>query len=378
MQLIKRDNCVFSDKQDLEHLYTFRDFPVFMGCVDHAADRDLKVDMSWWISRSTGSIQLNPLVPLDVLYGSGHGSGSVGKLWRRHHSAFAEFMGQYGPKKVLEIGGGHGILAANYLQLRPDANWTIIEPNPTVPSDARIHIVRGFFGPKFVSEEEIDSVVHSHVLEHIYEPMDFMASISRLLGDGQRHLFSVPNQQIMLKRKYTNCINFEHTVFLTEPFIDYILRRNNFRIEGKQYFLEDHSIFYSAIREEQSLCPACPDEYEKNRGIYEDYICYHKELIRELNARMKNHQGEIYLFGAHIFAQYLLNFGLDESRIRYLLDNDSAKQNRRLAGSQLWVKSPGILREAKSPAVILRAGAFQSEIKNDILDNINPGVVFWE
>ena len=30
---------------DLEHLYTFRDFPVFMGCVDGPAEEDLTADM---------------------------------------------------------------------------------------------------------------------------------------------------------------------------------------------------------------------------------------------------------------------------------------------------------------------------------------------
>jgi hypothetical protein len=349
-----------------------------MGCVDQDYSEDIRTDMSWWISQSTGSIQLNPLIPLDVLYHSGHGSGSIGGLWRQHHHAFAGFINQYSPDNIMEIGGGHGILARQYLQLKPASRWTIVEPNPTVSSDPRIQVVKGFFDKNFSIHQAVDAVVHSHVLEHIYEPLELMMTISRLLALGKRQMFSVPNQQVMLKRKYTNCINFEHTIFLTEPFIDYILRRNNFRIESKQYFLEDHSIFYSAIRENEQECPSLPDEYQCNYEIYQDYIEYHKALIIDLNDRMKKHQGDIYLFGAHIFAQYLLNFGLDESRIVCLLDNDPAKQNRRLSGSKLKVQSPKMLRDSQNPAVILRAGAFQAEIKNDILGNINPCTIFWE
>ena len=378
MKLIKRNYCVFSGKQDLEHLYTFKDFPVFMGCVDNVPEKDIKVDMSWWISKSTGSIQLNPLIPLDILYGSGHGSGSVGKLWQRHHQEFAKFIHEYGLRNVMEIGGGHGILALNYLQLMPDARWTIVEPNPTAPSDARINVVRGLFDERFTINEEIDAVIHSHVLEHIYDPLGFMASVSKLLEVGKKHLFSVPNSTIMLKQKYNNCINFEHTIFLTEPFIDYILQRNNFRVEKKQYFLEDHSIFYAAIQEKGVACPVCPTEYEYNRKIYEDYIQYHNKLVCELNSKIKNYNGGIYLFGAHVFAQYLLGFGLDGSRIQCVLDNDPQKQDRRLYGSSLMVSSPEILREAKKPAVILRAGVYNNEIKEDILSNINPCVEFWE
>ncbi len=63
MELIERNHCVISGKEDLELLYSFKDFPVFMGCVDHSPEEDLNVDMNWWISKSTGSLQLNQLIP---------------------------------------------------------------------------------------------------------------------------------------------------------------------------------------------------------------------------------------------------------------------------------------------------------------------------
>ena len=48
----------------------------------------------------------------------------------------------------------------------------------------------------------------------------------------------------MLKRKYTNCLNFEHTVFITEPYVDYLLSKNGFKLIDKEYFKEDHSILF--------------------------------------------------------------------------------------------------------------------------------------
>lgn len=379
MKLIERNYCVFSGKQDLEHLYTIKDFPAFVGCVDHAPEKDIKVDMSWWISKSSGGIQLNPLIPLDILYGSGHGSGSVGKVWQQHHQEFAKFVHECGLGDVLEIGGGHGILAQNCLQLRPDVKWTIVEPNPIIPLDSKIRVIRQLFDSEFIIDKEVDAVVHSHLLEHTYEPLAFMAQISRSLRQGKRHLFSVPHLQIMLERKYTNCINFEHAVFLTEPFIEYILHSNGFMIKEKHYFLEDHSIFYATIRDDAAISFAqLPNEYEHNRKIYMDYIQYHIDLIKELNSKMSNQRGDIFLFGGHIFAQYLLGFGLDESRIQCILDNDPHKQGRRLYGSKLMVLSPKILRNVDNPVVILRAGIYNEEIKKDILENINPNVIFWE
>jgi SAM-dependent methyltransferase len=379
MNLIERNNCVVSGREDLELLHRFDRFPVFMGCVDHPASADVCAEMSWWISRSTGSLQLNPLIPIDVLYSQAHGAGSVGELWHRHHSEFANFVCGFDPGCVLEIGGGHGILAQNCLQRRPDVRWTIVEPNPTIPTDSKVRVFRKLFDAKFIIDEAVDTVVHSHLLEHIYEPREFMAQLSRSLRQGRKLLFSVPHLQIMLERKYNNCINFEHTVFLTEPFIEYILQCNGFMVKQKRYFLEDHSIFYATVRDDAATSIArLPNEYSRNRQIYMDYIHFHIDLIKELNSKMLNQHGAIFLFGGHVFAQYLLGFGLDESRIRCILDNDPHKHGRRLYGSNLVVQSPKILRTADNPVVILRAGVYNSEIKEDILNNINHNVEFWE
>ncbi len=146
MRAIKRERCVISDEKDLEKLYSFKNFPVFMGCVDEDEEDDLKMDMDFFISKSTGSVQLDPLVPLDILYRSSHGSGSVGSSWINHHEALSEFVLKFGCKNVFEIGGGHGILARKYVDKNKDAKWSILEANPTPKySHERISFVKGIF-----------------------------------------------------------------------------------------------------------------------------------------------------------------------------------------------------------------------------------------
>jgi hypothetical protein len=82
------------------------------------------------------------------------------------------------------------------------------------------------------------------------------------------------------------------------------------------------------------------------------------------------------MFGAHVFSQYLISFGLNTSKIVCLLDNDLKKENKRLYGTSLISKSPKILKDAPESLVILRAGVYNEEIKNDILNNINPNIIF--
>lgn len=104
---------------------------------------------------------------------------------------------------------------------------------------------------------------------------------------------------------------------------------------------------------------------------------YYEALAAELNEKLKGWDGEIYLFGAHVFSQYLIAFGLDVSNVVSLLDNDSRKQGKRLYGTELNVASPEVLRGKKNVAVILKAGIYNEEIKQGISSEINDAVVYF-
>ena len=378
MQIIERSQCAISGEADLEPLYDFPSFPVFMGCLDQPEELDLKQDMSWWISRSSGLIQLKKLLPLDVLYPESHGAGAVGALWDKHHKAFAKFVSKTTPSSILEIGGAHGILEREYHQFG-EIPWTILEPNPSPVEGCRARFIKGFFDEKFNYLDSFDTVVHSHVFEHIYKPDDFMRHLSGFMSEGKKLVFSLPNMQMMLERKYTNCINFEHTVFLTEPYVEFLLAQHGFKLLKKEYFMNDHSIFYAAVRDNGIRPTPLPHGlYEKNKRLYMDYVGYHKELIANLNQKMSQITKPIYLFGAHVFAQYLIEMGLKTDKIICLLDNDVKKQDRRLYGTNLKVASPRVLADVDASIVILKAGVYNDEIKKDIVENINKSTVFFE
>lgn len=376
MNYINRDNDVIFGNNDLEDLYTFKQFPVFMGCVEQDYSKDILCDMNWKISKRSGMIQLNPLLPLDIIYSAEHGSGTTGKAWDEHHTSFANFIYKFKPKSVLEIGGLHGILAQKYLQLDDSVKWTMIEPNPTVNANLPIKIIKGFFDDKFTSKEKFEAIIHSHVLEHVYNPDEFISHKSSFMNEGDLLVFTLPNMQAMLENNYTNCINFEHTIYFTEPYIEYFLNKHNFELIEKQYFRKDHSIFYSA-RKVNNISSNLPvGLYEKNKSTFEKYIKNHIDDVNKINQIITKTDLPVYLFGAHIFSQYLISFGLDTSKIICLLDNDNKKDNKRLYGTSLISKNPKILKNIPKAIIILRAAGYSDEIKHDILNNINSNIIF--
>ena len=228
MKLINRTTDVITNNTNLDDLHTVTNVPILMSCTTEQTSNDIEKDLVWQISKDSGIIQLKNLIPLDVLYSIPH-SGTTGTMWLQHHQAFSKFLSKFNPTSVLEIGGAHGMLATDYLK-NNTIPWTIIEPNPYPIDNCPANIINGFFDDKFSIDEKIDTIVHSHVFEHVYEPNEFMQHISNIMNNGNKLIFTLPNMQTMLENKYTNCINFEHTIFLSESYIEYLLSKFRFKI----------------------------------------------------------------------------------------------------------------------------------------------------
>ena len=378
---IVREKCAVTDEAGFEPLFSY-DFPLFCGCTNLPQSEDIIAKMDFVIANPSGVVQLKNLIPLDLLYQNGHDSGAVGALWSSHHAEFADFVMSFSPKNVLEIGGGHSKLALNCLAKNPNLNYTIIEPNPT--KHERINYIEKFFGETTLPQK-YDCIVHSHLFEHIYNPNEFLGKIYEnlcddLCGGAQtreskaRLIFSLPNMQKWLSNKFTNTLNYEHSIFLNEPVIKYLLHKNGFKVLQKRYFKE-HSIFFAC---EKVINRACVSEsqitlksqYAQNKAMIGEFLDFYRRKILDLNAILESTTKPVYLFGAHLFSQFLLYNGLQSAKIISILDNNKAKQGKRLYGTRFLVQSPQILRN-KNALLILNAGAYTDEIKSDILENIN-------
>ncbi|EAJ6952926.1 class I SAM-dependent methyltransferase, partial [Campylobacter jejuni] len=294
-----RNCCAVSGDAKLEKLSEIS-YPIFCSCTLDDISNDLIAKEEIVISKE-GIIQLRQLIPLEILYKEEHGSGAVGQIWQNHHKEFAKFVLTFDPENVLEIGGAHGKLAKHCFD-KKQLSWTIVEPNPS-EKISNINYIESFFKKEHLMSHNYDTVIHSHTLEHIYEPNDFLESISSSMQGGGRMIFSIPNLKRYLENKWVNYLGFEHTILLTESAIDFLLSRHRFKIKAKQYFY-DHSIFYCVEKDDNiSLSKVVlKNEYEENKKLFFQMQEYYNCKIQELNLILKNDKTKnIYLFGAHIF-----------------------------------------------------------------------------
>lgn len=356
---------------DLEIIHRLTDFPVFFGCVDSPKGDDLVADMEWGIDPQCGAIQLTKLIPLDILYQEQHVDG-IGPTWDRYYDDFAAYVLNSKPKRVLEIGGGSGQLAHRATKADPELTWVVVEPNPRIEQTRQVRVIPAFFDST-VNVSGIDTVVFSQVMEHAYDPREFAADIGRFLPNGGRVVFAYPQLTSWLDRKFTNALNFEHSI-LIDDFVEYLFMEQGFSFTDKVAY-RDHSMFFTAEKSSRPI-PSLPDHFLRYKSIYMNFVKYHESLVAELNAKIQSAKEPVYLFGAHIFANYLFAFGLNRN-LEGILDNSPLKQRRRLYGTDFIISSPTVLRGMGKVNVILKAGIYNDEIKKDISENINSDVEFW-
>lgn len=213
----------------------------------------------------------------------------------------------------------------------------------------------------------IETFVHSHVIEHLYNPMDTLRKVAENQEIGGKMIFSVPDLFKYLDNKFANAINFEHTYLLTEDVTNNVLESLGYNIKEKEYF-NDHSIFYSAEKISKNIKSVdMSNKYSGYKNMYLDMIDFYKTEANRIQLEISNHLGPVYIFGAHIFSQMLLYMGIDESLVKGVIDNSQEKQGKRLYGTNLKVFAPAVVKEEKDVVIIVKAGQYQNEVESQLL-----------
>lgn len=360
-----------NENMEYEKCLELKNFPIKMGVTDSKIENDLYANMTFYIDKNTGMIQLGELIPQDLLYSDAH-YNNVASSWMEHHRAFADFVSKYHPQKVFEIGGGTGLLSYCYEKCE-EAEWTILESAPNPVKGCKAKFIQGLFDEKYKIQGNYDAVIHSHTMEHFYKPLQVIKNIANSMPTGSFMFFSVPNMEEIFSRRYTNVMNFEHWYYCSEPYISNILNLAGYEVLERKLFKEEHSVFYAARLTNLVRQIANYDGlYEKNKKLLFDWKKYHQDLVNQINESLKKYENhKIYLFGAHVYAQFLIAFGLDTENIECVLDNDSSKQGHRLYGTNYQVFSTDILLKEKEPVIILHAGTHNGEIKEGIVKKNN-------
>lgn len=366
-----RTSCVIC-ATPLEFLHCFPNVPIFMGVSDSPAT-DLYQDQIWMICPSCGCIQLGELIDPNLLYHASHQPGTIGRTWAKHHQAFADFAAPFIGTRVMEIGGGTTTLSKLIRQQVPVEHYSIVDPH--IVNDADIIPINMFISRLAPEDMEwVDTIIHSHVMEHFYNPLDELTHLARFLTPTGRMIVSVPVIDKFLELNYYNGLNFEHTYLTSYANLYRLFDLAGFVIDKLEWFSPGNLFVIAQKKTDTSFYVTdSGDNPLRTRAIWKNYIEHLEGIVSVLNSDY-NRTVPIYLFGAHVFSQVLLSAGL-QVPIVAVLDNDPHKQGHTLYGSNLPVSAPECLRGIGPCHIIMQAAQYSDEIREQLWA-INPDIEF--
>lgn len=382
--LISRLKCAICNSPHLESLYKITgNFPINLNCSFKFDDR--VSSMSYGQCKDCGTIQILKLMPLNLLYGGGdpHNSKIVGNVWGRFFKFLSSIVEkQTSGKNVLEIGDPSGKMLSLVNSYK---SWTIVEPNisrelsmMSVKLGNNINIIEEFFDELVAtkirfSDIRPEVIIHSHVFEHIYEPSSFLNLCWSILPNDGKMIFAIPNMKHIVEESIAPFFGlfFEHTVYMDENIVQFLLEKSNFIIESV-YYHEKHSIIFVTKKSSTPLLQKYSTQllHELSTPFVESFnntLRIYVNYVNRCNEKMRKDDHEQYfIFGASYNTQMLLALGLDVQNIICILDNCESKHGKYLQGTKMKIEPPSIIKIYQNPCIILRNGYYTKEITSQL------------
>jgi hypothetical protein len=268
---------------------------------------------------------------------------AVGSTWAAHEKRFAEFVAE------------HAVHPVERVDRTSMDGRTLTNPSFRVSAKG--------------------TLVHSHAVEHWRQPRAVLQQTAKCMLPGSRMIFSVPDMDIQLAHGLFSTLNFEHSYHLSQWAIHELLLSAGFSVIHTEKFV-NHSIFFACERTDTVLNKLSSTTISESEKLVSDALTLQLDLVKHIDEAVSGFEGPVYLFGAHIFSQYLLGFGLDEIIFSGVLDNSKTKAGKRVYGTSLPIINPDDLRKDKRVMVVLHTGPYDAEIRQGLRNKLGENVVF--
>jgi|GEM_PF-4499817 len=286
--------------------------------------------------------------------------------------------------RLLDVGCGSGWFL-NMMKKNGMTNIAGLEPIP-----AACEITRSFGIP--VINARMDEVIDKHeiglfdvvttftVLEHVYDPSEFLTQAIALVREGGYLILDVPdsNQPFVTLAEY---YAFEHLTHFTYATLENLLSRLGMEIvtRSEQAF-ENGELLIMAVKKanskntidlmgakEQLLTTIA--RYSKEKRILEQQVI---DTLGNSGLYWRSHQSRVAIYGAGVHTLFLLGLCDISSAVTCILDSDPSKWGMDYNG---WtVYGPDDIERLNLDVIIISSKDYEWEIYNSIRNCEEKGV----
>lgn len=359
---MNRTKCVVCFNP-LETLYERKAFPISISppLDGSALSDDMFQDQTFTACTSCSCVQLaGKLIDPVVLYANPHNNTGETPTWKEHHKEFKTFVLNTLPQSILEV-GGTGILYSLIRAEQHDMFYASLDIcTPTHTLDGIRYLQGNCESYDFKGHS---TVVMSHVFEHLYNPRSFIENLSK--AGVENVVLSFPNMWAMLDEKNPNVLHNEHTYFIDRVYTEWMFANYGY-VLGSYYEFKKHSVFFHfhlGVKPSISLF-AQPDLPLKMKGIYEEERDRLTRIVVKENA---------FVAPAGLYGQLFHYF--TKANILGFLDNDTAKQGRRVYGTPYYVFPFNAVKGLKRVTVYVWGGPYKRELIQQFSSYTNVDII---
>jgi SAM-dependent methyltransferase len=268
---------------------------------------------------------------------------------------FANFVKKYNLhfKKVIEIGCGRG----EYLSLmnQQGVQGYGLEYAPKSIQNCLeqgLQVEQGYIENEhtLLSQQPFDAFFILNFLEHLPKPINVLRGIAANLTVDAVGLVEVPNFDMMVRENLFTEFVTDHLWYFTRDTLYLLLNLSGFEVLECEEIWEDY-ILSATVRKRKKLDVA-------------GFEMAHQDLTTQLHEFINLFpSGQVAIWGAGHQALAVIAVTELTSKIKYVVDSASFKQNKLTPATHLPIVSPDIFfQDTAIEAVIVMAAAYSDEV----------------
>ncbi len=270
---------------------------------------------------------------------------------------FKKFFEKYKCKKTIEIGSGTG----DYLEILTKVNKNSFgleagKNGIDACKDRGLKVFKGYLDRenKKIPNAPYDSFIMMNFLEHFPYPLVALRSIWNNLTDNSFGFVEVPNFEETIDEH--NFLDFvpDHLLYFTKDTLSLMLNLAGFEV------IKIESVFHNYIL-----------QAEVKKRILPSYANFKTEVVRlkkqieHLLKKFPNRSLAIWGAGHHSLSLMSI-CGLNDKKIKYIVDNAPFKQNKLTPATFIPVVNPDYFVKNSPKAILVIAGGYNDEIVKQI------------
>jgi hypothetical protein len=206
----------------------------------------------------------------------------------------------------------------------------------------------------------------SHVFEHLYNPRTFVENISK---HAHKIILSIPSMNYLLSIRSPSIVFNEHTYFVDRVNIEWLFSNYQYKLVKFEPY-KSHSLFMVFEKAHESV----DIKLENRRYISATMLEIFNDMARRFSSVPMVDRA--FIAPAGHMGQMFFSHASPRSPIGFL-DNDRAKQGRRVYGTPYTAFPFDVLKDIENPVVYLYGGVYTNEIASQIL-HLNGSTRIYE